>query len=103
MPSYTLYQKAHWTTWAEHPSGSMHRESKSYEHSELSVEFSAENMTEARKEANNLEDAYERAKMYSDKIKNYFEEIRYCVDKLELMVDDDEWPLPKYRELLLIR
>ncbi len=51
MPSYTLYQKAHWTTWAEHPSGSMHRESKSYEHSELSVEFSAENMTEARKEA----------------------------------------------------
>ena len=60
-------------------------------------------MTEARKEANNLEDAYERAKMYSDKIKNYFEEIRYCVDKLELIVDDDEWPLPKYRELLLIR
>ncbi len=60
-------------------------------------------MTEARKDANNIEDALERALMYSTKVKDYFEEIRYCVDKLELIVDDDEWPLPKYRELLLIR
>ena len=60
-------------------------------------------MTEARKDANNIEDALERALMYSTKVKSYFEEIRYCVDKLELIVDDDEWPLPKYRELLLIR
>ncbi|MEA5257231.1 glutamine synthetase III [Arcicella aquatica] len=60
-------------------------------------------MTEARKEANNVEDTAERARLYSTKVKNYFEEIRYCVDKLELIVDDDEWPLPKYRELLLIR
>jgi len=60
-------------------------------------------MTEARKEANNVEDIVERAKLYSTKVKDYFEEIRYCVDKLELIVDDDEWPLPKYRELLLIK
>lgn len=62
-----------------------------------------EEMTEARKEANNVEDLVERARLYSTKIKDYFEEIRYCVDKLELIVDDDEWPLPKYRELLLIK
>jgi len=60
-------------------------------------------MTEARKEANNIEDSAERARLYSTKVKDYFEEIRYCVDKLELIVDDDEWPLPKYREILLIR
>lgn len=62
-----------------------------------------EEMTEARKEANNVEDLVERGRLYSTKIKDYFEEIRYCVDKLELIVDDDEWPLPKYRELLLIK
>ncbi len=62
-----------------------------------------EEMTEARKEANNIEDLVERARLYSTKVKDYFEEIRYCVDKLELIVDDDEWPLPKYRELLLIK
>jgi glutamine synthetase len=60
-------------------------------------------MTEARKEANNIEDLEERAILYSTKVKNYFEEIRYSVDKLELIIDDDEWPLPKYRELLLIK
>jgi glutamine synthetase len=62
-----------------------------------------EEMTEARKEANNVEDIVERARLYSTKVKNYFDEIRYSVDKLELIVDDDEWPLPKYRELLLIK
>ena len=62
-----------------------------------------EEMTEARKEANNVEDLVEKARLYSTKVKDYFEEIRYCVDKLELIVDDDEWPLPKYRELLLIK
>jgi glutamine synthetase len=60
-------------------------------------------MTEARKEANNLEDLAERAELYGTKVKNYFEEIRYSVDKLELIIDDDEWPLLKYRELLLIK
>ncbi|MBP6409591.1 MAG: glutamine synthetase III [Pseudarcicella sp.] len=60
-------------------------------------------MTEARKEANNTEDIVKRAELYATKVKSYFEEIRYCVDKLELIVDDDEWPLPKYREMLLIK
>jgi len=60
-------------------------------------------MTEARKEANNVDDIAERAHLYSTKVKGFFDEIRYAVDKLELVVDDDEWPLPKYRELLLIK
>ncbi len=60
-------------------------------------------MTEARKHANNVEDLSERAHLYGTKVKGFFDEIRYLVDKLELIVDDDEWPLPKYRELLLIK
>jgi glutamine synthetase len=60
-------------------------------------------MTDARKEANNKDDIKERAMLYSTKVKGFFEQIRYAVDKLELIVDDDEWPLAKYRELLLIR
>lgn len=60
-------------------------------------------MTEARKEANNIDDLGDKATMYSTKVKGFFEEIRYAVDKLELIVDDDEWPLPKYREILLIK
>jgi len=60
-------------------------------------------MTEARKEANNVEDIAERAHLYGTKVKGFFDDIRYAVDKLELIVDDDEWPLPKYRELLLIK
>jgi glutamine synthetase len=63
----------------------------------------AEAMTEARKEANNTENVHERAYLYSTKVKQYFDQIRYCVDKLELIIDDDEWPLAKYRELLLVR
>ena len=62
-----------------------------------------EEMTEARKEANNKEDIEERAKIYSEKVKTYFEKIRYAVDKLELIVDDNDWPLVKYREMLLIK
>jgi glutamine synthetase len=60
-------------------------------------------MTEARKKANAIDDAHKRALAYNQKVKAFFEEIRYQVDKLELIVDDDEWPLPKYRELLMIR
>jgi glutamine synthetase len=60
-------------------------------------------ITEARKEANNVEELEARATLYGTKVKGFFEEIRYAVDKLELIIDDDEWPLPKYRELLLIK
>ncbi len=56
-----------------------------------------------RKRINNLETAEERAKQYSDKVKPFFDVIRNSVDKLELMVDDEMWPLPKYRELLFTK
>lgn len=62
-----------------------------------------EEMTEARKHANAIEDVEERARLYGNEIKNFFEEIRYPVDKLELLIDDEDWPLVKYRELLYIR
>jgi len=60
-------------------------------------------MTEARKKANAMSDNRAKAIAYCDKVKPYFDEIRYHVDKLELLVDDSEWELPKYRELLFLR
>ena len=63
-----------------------------------------EKMIEARKVANEISDTREKAIAYCDDVKgNYFDIIRYHVDKLELMVDDNYWPLPKYRELLFLR
>jgi glutamine synthetase len=62
-----------------------------------------EEMTEARKKANKIESARERALAYCDNVKPYLSSIRYEVDKMELIVDNDMWPLPKYRELLYIR
>ena len=59
-------------------------------------------MVEARKVANRIEDARERAIAYHDTVAPYFSVIRYHVDKLELIVDNEIWPLPKYRELLFI-
>lgn len=60
-------------------------------------------MIEARKVANEVEDSRKKAIMYCDEVKKYFDEIRYHVDKLELLVDDEYWELPKYRELLFLR
>ena len=60
-------------------------------------------MTETRRKANLIEDASERANNYHDIVLSYFDKVRYHVDKLELLVDDELWPLPKYRELLFIR
>lgn len=60
-------------------------------------------MTEERKIANAIEDEATRADGYCFKVKPYFEKIRYHVDKLELLVDDEDWPLPKYRELLFLK
>ncbi len=57
-------------------------------------------MTEARKIANKTEDPIERANIYEQKVKPFLDSIRYSIDKLELIVDDKLWPLPKYRELL---
>ncbi|MFA5462918.1 MAG: glutamine synthetase type III, partial [Dysgonamonadaceae bacterium] len=59
-------------------------------------------MVEARKVANKMEDAREKAIAYSNMVEPYFNVIRYHVDKLELIVDNEIWPLPKYRELLFI-
>jgi glutamine synthetase len=61
-------------------------------------------MIEKRKDLNKIEDMNERAIKYCDEIKEaYFDKIRYAADKLELYVDDELWPLPKYRELLFLR
>lgn len=60
-------------------------------------------MVEERKKANKLTDEEKKAVMYCEKVKPYFEEIRYHCDKLELMIDDELWPLVKYREMLFTR
>jgi glutamine synthetase len=60
-------------------------------------------MVEERKIANALEHARDKAIAYDEKVKAFFEPIRYNVDKLELLVDDNLWPLPKFRELLFIK
>ena len=59
-------------------------------------------MTDERKKANKLE-GQKAAEAYCNKVRTYFEEIRYHCDKLELLVDDNIWPLVKYRELLFTR
>ncbi len=61
------------------------------------------NMINERKKANVLESTEKRAAAYCDKVKPYFEEIRYHCDKLELLVDDELWPLTKYREMLFLK
>jgi glutamine synthetase len=61
-------------------------------------------MVEERKVANNIEHSREKAIAYEAKVKaQYFDKIRYHVDKLEQLVDDELWTLPKYRELLFLR
>lgn len=60
-------------------------------------------MIEARKEANKLKDHKEKAFMYEEKVKPYLDEIRDHIDHLELEIDDEIWPLPKYRELLFAK
>lgn len=64
------------------------------------IEDSVRKMTEARKRANKITDVRKRAIAYNRKVKPLFEEIRYHADKLELIIDDKLWPLPKYREML---
>ncbi|OKL41463.1 glutamine synthetase III family protein [Pontibacter flavimaris] len=65
-----------------------------------SLQKNVRDMVNSRKVANKIEDARERAIMYNEQVLSYFDPIRYSVDKLELMVDDEDWPLVKYRELL---
>ena len=61
------------------------------------------NMVDARKVANKITDEREKAIAYHDRIAPMLDEIRYHIDKLELIVDNEMWPLPKYREMLFIR
>ncbi|MEO1652857.1 MAG: glutamine synthetase III, partial [Bacteroidota bacterium] len=63
------------------------------------IQTQAEKMRLARKEANQIENSRDRAHAYEANVKTCFENIRYRVDKLELIIDDEDWPLPKYREL----
>ncbi len=67
------------------------------------INDAVEAMIDARKKANAENDMQKRATMYCNDVKTCFDTIRYHADKLELVVDDKLWPLPKYRELLFIR
>jgi glutamine synthetase len=60
-------------------------------------------MIDERRKANAIEDLYKRSVAYESKVKPYLDEIRTHIDKLELVVDNELWPLPKYRELLFTR
>ena len=63
-----------------------------------------QHMIEERKKANVITDTRQKAIAYCDNVKGkYFDEIRYHVDKLEMLVDDTHWLLPKYREMLFLR
>lgn len=68
-----------------------------------SIQLNVHDMIEERKKANIEEDAKKKAVMYCDNVKSYFEIIRLHVDNLEILIDDELWPLPKYRELLFIK
>ena len=67
------------------------------------MKSSSDAMLEQRKLANKMEDTEHKAFAYCDNVKSHFDEIRYHADKLELLVDDELWPLPKFRELLFTR
>jgi glutamine synthetase len=74
---------------------------------EISVHVSeikkgVDEMVEARKVANKIADPRKQASAYCTKVQSFFDPIRYHVDKLELLVDDEMWCLPKYREMLFI-
>jgi glutamine synthetase len=66
------------------------------------IRTDVDNMVQERKKANNIENLRDKAIAYDEKVKAYFAPIRYHVDKLEQLVDDSVWPLPKFRELLFI-
>jgi len=67
------------------------------------IKSNVEAMVEARKVANRIESEREKAIAYHDTVFLYFDKIRHQADQLEMIVDDELWPLPKYRELLFIR
>ena len=64
------------------------------------VSKDVELLVEARKKANRIENIAERAKVYSRDVKDMMDKIRESADNLEMLIDNEVWPLPKYRELL---
>ena len=68
-----------------------------------SIKSKVKEMVETRKIANNIESEKEKAYAYESTVRPYLDDIRYHIDKLELIVDSELWPLPKYRELLFVR
>lgn len=67
------------------------------------VKINVDMMLQERKKANKMTTMEELAVAYDEKVKPFFDVIRYHVDKLELLVDDDLWPLPKYREIMFLK
>ncbi len=67
------------------------------------IKEKVDQMIEARKVANKIENEREKAVTYCNTVAPFFDEIRYHIDKLELIVDNEMWTLPKYRELLFLR
>ncbi len=67
------------------------------------VKTAIDAMLEQRKKVNSIEESREKAIAYDEKVKSYFDTIRYHCDKLEQIVDDSVWPLPKFRELLFLK
>ncbi|HBI59238.1 MAG: glutamine synthetase III [Duncaniella sp.] len=72
-------------------------------HHTATIREEVDKMVDARKAANRIENEREKAIAYSETVAPCLDRVRYHIDKLELMVDNEMWPLPKYRELLFIR
>jgi glutamine synthetase len=96
---YQVYDKDKAAKLSAHDTGSIEEISERIS----IIKSKIEELVEARKVANKIDDERAKAVAYHDKVVPYFDEIRYNVDKLELIVDNELWTLPKYRELLFVR
>ncbi len=72
-------------------------------HHVSAIKSKRKDMISARSDANKIEGVYQRAKSYNEIVRPFLDDIREHIDKLELIVDNEKWPLPKYRELLFVR
>ena len=76
---------------------------KEISHRVTAIKVLVKDMTEARKIANHKENYQEKAFAYEETVRPYLETIRDHIDHLEMEIDDEIWPLPKYRELLFTK
>ena len=67
------------------------------------IKNNVDEMIEARKKGNKIEDVRNKAIFYCDEVKPFFDTLKYHVDKLEMLIDDELWPLPKLREVLFTK